>query len=139
MKKFAVVLLFGLVNQAHASMCQLLRITVKNDTPSACYLIQKSVQSGNIYKKQPYKIRPGATVTQFEVFEGNRRPASILMTYECSENHSITFLSSKSECFYRGGRIEGMIVKANNLTAVYTANEGSYFSEKAGSIHWTIS
>ena len=142
MKKLIIAVLLIMVTQAHASewQCEIFRINIKNDTPSTCYLIQRTINSGKIYKRQPYKIKPGTTVTQFEVAETHHKPVSVVFTYECADNHTITLLSSKEHCYYQNsGKIKGIIVKTTNLNAVFSSKEGSYLSPQPGSILWTIS
>ncbi len=139
MKKAIVALLLSICAQAYAeSACTILKISVKNDSPSTCYLIQRQIKSGTIYRRQLYRIAPGAKVTQFEMLQGRKMPASILLTYECGENHTISFLSTKDACFISTpGKVEGRIVSATNMDAVFTTSEGGYL--KPGSIDWVIS
>ena len=142
MKKLIIAALLIMMTQAYASQwqCEIFRINVKNDTPSTCYLIQRTINSGKVYKLQPYKIKPGTTATQFEVVENNHEQVSVVLTYECADNHTITLLSSKGRCWYQNtGKIEGIITKANNLNAVFSSKEGSYLIPQPGSILWTIS
>ena len=139
MSKLIVVLLGCVSLQAQASLCESFKISVKNDTPSSCYLTQRTLKAGTIYKRQPYKIKSGATVTQFELLDDYKHGASIEFTYECSNTSSISLRSSKEHCTVSGAQIEGAVVKAIGLNAVFTRIDGSYFSQKPGSINWTIS
>lgn len=140
MKKLLAALLLCMGTQADASICGIFKISVKNDTPSTCYLVQRTVKSGVITKHQSYKIKPGFTMTQFELEEKDHQSPGIIITYECSENQTITLLSTKQSCTYQnGGKIEGIIVKADHLNAVFTSNEGNYFLKKPGLIQWIIS
>lgn len=139
MNKLIVALLGCVSLQAHASLCESFKISVKNDTPSTCYLTQRTLKSGVIYKRQPYKIKSGATITQFELTDAFKHGSSIEFTYECSDTSSISLLSSKEGCTVSGAQIEGAVVKAIGLNAVFTKIDGSYFSQKPGSINWTIS
>jgi hypothetical protein len=141
MKKLIVALLLSIITQVHASGgCESFRIHIKNDTPATCYLIQRSVISGVIYKRQPYKIKPGTTVAQFEVTEHLHRPITVKLTYECANQQTITLISSKDRCYYANpGKVDGKVLKANNLTAVFSSKEGSFFSQQSGSILWTLS
>lgn len=142
MKKIMTVLLLSIITQVSAAQggCKLFRIYVKNDTPNSCYLIKRSVSSGLIYKHQSYKIKPGTTVAQFEINEDRHLPIRVELTYECGSQQSITLLSSKERCSYQNsGKIEGKIVKVNNMTGVFSSKEGSYFGTQSGSILWTLS
>lgn len=139
MKKIIIALLLCLGGQAYATFCQSLKISIKNDTPSTCYLIEKNIKSGNITKRQPYKVKSGTTILQFEA-EEKKSPINILLTYECGEGHNITLLSSKEVCrLSSSGKIQGTIVKSTNLTAVSTILESGFYNSKPNNIIWTIS
>lgn len=141
MKGIMTVLLLCLGTQAYAiSICQTLKISIKNDTPSNCFLIQKVIKSGTITKRQPYKIKSGATTMQFEVDETKRQAISVLLTYECGDDKTITLLSSKEACgFNNRGKVQGVLVKSSNLSAVSSISDTSYYSSKPSNILWTIS
>lgn len=140
MNKLIIALLWCVSLQVHASFCESFKISVKNDTPSTCYLTQRTLKSGVIYKRQPYKIKSGATVTQFELNDTYEEGSSIEVTYECSDTSSITLMSSKKRCTaVSQAQIVGAVVKATGLNAIFTITEGSYFSQKPGFINWTIS
>jgi hypothetical protein len=141
MKKAIVAFLLTICAQTYAlDSCSVLRISVKNDSPSTCYLIERTVKSGIIYNHQLYKILSGSKVTQFEIANGKDKSASIQITYECGENHTVSFLSKKGACtFSNHGKVEGQLVNANNMTAVFTTTESSYISQKSALIDWIIS
>lgn len=140
MKKIVLALLLCIGTQAHASMCQNLKLSIKNDTPSTCYLIKKSIQSGAIVKRQPYKIKSGTTIVQFEAEESKKQPIQITLTYECGENHTITLFSTKGVCILSNyGKINALVIKSNDLTAIPTITESSFYSSKPNQILWTIS
>ncbi|MGV3739701.1 MAG: hypothetical protein ACO1N3_00195 [Gammaproteobacteria bacterium] len=140
MKKIIIGLLLCLGSQAYATLCQSLKISIKNDTPSTCYLIEKKIKSGNITKRQPYKVKSGTTIIQFEAEENKKQPINILLTYECGEGHNITLLSTKEVCgLSSSGKIQGTIVKSTSLTAVSTILESGFYNSKPNNILWTIS
>lgn len=140
MKRIIIALLLCLGTQAYATMCQNLKVSIKNDTPSTCYLIQKNIKSGNIIKRQPYKVKSGTTIIQFEAEESKKQPINILLTYECGEDHTITLLSSKELCrLSSSGKIHGLIVKSTNLSAVSSITESGFYNSKPNNILWTIS
>ncbi|MCX7091275.1 MAG: hypothetical protein NTU48_07495 [Legionellales bacterium] len=141
MKKAIVAFLLTICAQTYAvDGCSILKVSVKNDSPSTCYLIERTVKSGSIHKRQLYRILSGSKVTQFEIAQAKNQSASIQVTYECGENHSVSFLSNKGACMFSNpGKVEGKLVNATNMTAVFTTTEGSYLSEKSALIDWIIS
>ncbi len=140
-KTIYLILLLSLFTQTYAvSNCDILKISIKNDSPTNCYLIKRSVKSGTIFRRQLYKISPGSKVTPFELQQGFKAPASIALTYECGEDHTITLLSTMSYCAYsRPGKVEGVIINKTNMDAVFTVKDGAYYSSKHGYIDWIIS
>lgn len=140
MKKIIIGLLLIIFSNAYATAaCKILKVAVKNDSPSTCYLVERTIKSGSIHKRFLYRISPGVKITQFEILEGYKKPASILLTYECGDNRSISFLSTKDACVgNHAGKIEGTVVAATNMTAVFTTSlEKGYYL--ANSIDWIIS
>lgn len=134
-------LLLSLFTQTYAaSSYDMFKISIKNDSPNTCYIIKRTVSSGSISRRQLYKIASGSTTTQFELQQRHEAPATIIVTYECGEDHTITLRSSMSYCGYsRPGKVEGLVLKKTNMDAVFTVKDGAYYSNKSGYIDWIIS
>ena len=138
MKKL-IILLLSISTQAYAISYPTLRVSVKNDTPSSCYLVQKVVKSGMVTKQLPYKIKSGATNLQLEIEEIKKNQGiSVLLSYECGDNRSISLLSTNSIISKRN-TTQGSIVKQMNLSAVSVVSDAGRYQYKPSAILWTIS
>lgn len=120
-----------------------LHVSIRNDTPHICQLINEDVVHGSLIYFPPHQIYPN-DIKHFDLEEGFLGP-EINLVYRCGEVDSgyknIGFMSRKNVAIIMAGRVSGKILAKftdPGITAIHTENRGSTFMDKHGTISWII-
>ncbi len=121
------------------SNCGSLSLMISNNTTETCQLIQKDVKYGKISSSTqvPVLISPGNSSFPFEMQQLFYGPA-IVLTYQCGNDHTITFESQQDYCFFSAGNINATVYSAQSMSAKYQKDTGSSFWDRHGTINWTL-
>ena len=144
MKKLLILLLclHPVLGLAGDYPCIYLKIRIKNETQSACYLVGFKMVSGNVLSANlndiPLVIPVGQTSDSFMVAEGFSDKLDLDLTYECGENNTVKFDMQKGLCRYNAV-VTGSVLSTTNLDAKFEASNGLYWDNKPASIVWTLS
>lgn len=119
--------------------CTYLKVTIKNNTPEVCTLIEKKVNHGriSILMPFPYSILSGME-GMLLVEEGAFYGSNIVLTYECGQDRFISFKSQKNHStVFSGGAMTADILVSSKMDATYDVS--TYQEDKQpGSIYWTL-
>lgn len=119
--------------------CGFLSLMISNSTTETCQLIKKDVKYGKISSSTqvPVLIAPGHSSFPFEMRQLYYGPALIL-TYQCGNDHTITFESQQDYCYWSAGNINGIVYSVENMSATHQKDMGSALWNRHGTINWTF-
>ncbi|MCR9192382.1 MAG: hypothetical protein NXI01_06940 [Gammaproteobacteria bacterium] len=151
MKKLIFVSLLNISSMAFATLSnQHLQITIKNNTPSNCYLTKINNKHGRLLpgiamdidgpllKTMPLKILPGETSSPLTVVEEFSYGPQLHLTYECGEGRAIT-IESKQDLFRVKYGVYGKIIAATDMDATFDISLASFWPKTSGKINWILS
>ncbi len=134
-----IILLSNTVQASEINGCAFLSIAVNNMTPWACTLTQKLVKAGKLSgsTQVPTFLPANSQGMPFEMQQLFYGP-DLTLTYQCGENHQITFRSQQDLCVLSSGNMVSEILAATMMTAHSIKEPGSYFWSQHGIINWTL-
>ncbi|MCR9191546.1 MAG: hypothetical protein NXI01_02680 [Gammaproteobacteria bacterium] len=124
--------------------CAHMKITIDNNTPETCLLVENHLKHGkiNFYSAIPRTILSGAESFPI-LLEESLSPINpgieLSLTYQCGEGRQISILSQKSGC-YSGNSTQAQITATSKMNATYDITSGNFWSpnQVGGSIYWTL-
>lgn len=137
MKLFALSLLLA-SSAIHAS-CGDLDIKIINNSTHNCTFKNKVIYYGMLPSENIVpNISSGQSSSIIRASQDNRG-IGVLLTYLC-DNELVKFYSWQEYCgFPSAGEVGGQPMDSTTLNLDYSAEAGSYFSGRPGTITWRIS
>lgn len=119
--------------------CAFFSIMISNNTNSVCKLVEKEIIYGKISSSEqvPALIPSGSSSVPFEMKQLLAGP-EILLTFECGKGNIVSFRSKQGYCAVVHGDVKGTVLSSDNLSAKYSARNGSYLWNERGEISWII-
>ena len=139
MKRSMTLLLLCGFSVAYAGdyQCMHLKIRIKNNTSSTCYLSKTQFNHGaadNI-EYLPQELLSGQESLPFSIHEDFSHGPSITLTYVCGEGKYITIKSEQPICRKYTKRTKGTIISSEQIDAQLTTTNPSYFGGLPGTIN----
>lgn len=142
MKVWSVLFLLLTSSWAFAGdhACCHLKITIKNDTPFTCYLVELKFKHGETQDTNhlPLMIASGMVTPSFDIHEWGSYGPNLALKYDCGEGRTVTLRSTQPLCRSSKGSTTGQVESAQGISATYDALDSSYWSRLPGKIHWVL-
>jgi hypothetical protein len=133
----SIIVSTGIFAGTSSGGCKYLHVQISNQTSSPCILTDETLNSGYLVTSPPTSILVNDS-KRFDIDQTVFGP-DIALTYQCGTG-VIRFESQQGVCVVYAGAVKGNILEPTtaNITATFTANEGSAYWDKSGSINWVI-
>lgn len=121
--------------------CAKLSIMITNTTNEVCTLEDQSLNHGFLHYTGhvPAFLPAGSTSQPFVLSQSAIFGPDIDLTYVCGNSKRIQFHTKQDYCFFTAGHIHGGIMNQQNMSAKYTATDGSAFWSQHGTMNWLLS
>ncbi|MBP6918876.1 MAG: hypothetical protein KBB94_08175 [Legionellaceae bacterium] len=114
------------------------KITLYNNNSHNCSLINQSIIYGRLHSRTriPNYLAPGS-LNEFQMVEEGKHGASILLTYQCDEDHEITFLSHSNLRPTGLNPMKGTVENTKNMRAIMTDQAYDFWNGRS-TMDWSL-